>query len=258
LYFRTSSVAIVVGLVLLVVVVEAQGPAATGCRADLAEGLAYFVRYDRDPENIDRALAAYDRAADDPACAYEAHWRAADAHLCWGTTLEGKKKRITQFQNGVRRAQMAIAADPSRPEGHHFYAVNLGSIVETGGMLRHVRKIKKVIRAMEDALAADPDFVPALVVEAQFNLDMPGLFGGDMDKAKRALDRAMAADPRYEMVYLSLAKYHRKRKEYDKALEFLDRLEAMTESDHACLACYRTIDKPNAKRMRAEILEKMR
>ena len=231
-------------------------PPAGACRAQIQEAQALFARYHLDGRNVDRALALYERAAGDAACAYEAAWRAADAYLNWGSAQSAKKDRLANFEKGIAKADEAIRLAPGRPEGHYFRAVNIGSIIDTGGVIRHMAKVGEVKKSLERTLAADPDYAPALVVKGQFLLDMPGIFGGDDDEAMRCFARAHRLAPTYETAYTSMAKYYMKKKRWDDALAALDRLEAMPEQDHACLACYLTIDKPLAEKMRAEILQK--
>jgi tetratricopeptide (TPR) repeat protein len=243
-------------LALLAFAAGAMGQAPPACRAKIDEGRATFGRFHLDPANVGRALALYDAAAREPACAYEAAWRAAELFLNWGTSRPAKAERITNFEKGIARADAAIAIAPGRPEGHYFRTVNVGSIIDTGGVLRNMGKVGEVKRSLDRTLAADPDFAQALIVKGQFLLDMPGIFGGDDAEALALFERARRLAPTCETVYTSLAKFFIKKKRWDDALAALDRLEAMPERDHACLACYLTIDKPLAAGMRAEIREK--
>lgn len=237
---------------------DEQEQAPPACHELLKVGQTQFGLYDQDPKNIDHALAAFAEAALNPACSFEASWRSAEVYLCWGQVQAEKKKKIEHYELGMAQAKKAIALAPDRPEGHHFLAVNLGSIVETGGVIRNMGKVKSLRRSMQKALEADPDFAPALVVQAEFLMDLPGLFGGDDDQAQGLLLRALAADPECDTVYTSLAKFYFKEKQYPDALELLDRLESRPAAAHSCPACYLTIDLIKAKELRRKINEKIK
>ncbi|MCZ7586015.1 MAG: hypothetical protein M5R36_23305 [Deltaproteobacteria bacterium] len=165
-------------VIFTLLVAVAPAMADDDCRASIDQATALFDRYHEDAANFDRAVTRYEEAANSDACAYEARWRLSELYLCWGTVARDKKEKIAKFEAGVRYAEQAIEKNAGGKEAHYELAANLGSIVQIKGPMKHLMKVRRLRKENQKALAIDPKFAPALVVEAGFNAEMPGLFGG--------------------------------------------------------------------------------
>lgn len=216
------------------------------CSAKIERGKHHFGLYHLGEQHYRQALAAFVEASEDPGCAYEAAWRLADLCLCWGTWQTDPKQKRAHFQKGMAYAQRAIELAPEGKHGHYQYAVNLGSIVQMEGVMKALVKARRIKKANAKALAADGDFAPALVVEARFMADLPGIFGGSDERAEALFRKAIASDPHWETAYVELAAFLLKRKRPDEAKAFLDKLLA-PNFPHRFAAPWLTLDEPRAR-----------
>ena len=225
---------------------------AEECAKALEQGKLHFARYDQGQKEFDLAQAAYLEAVKDPACAYEAYWRLADLHLCWGTVQKEKAVKIAIFQKGIQFAEKAVETNPNGPEGHYQYCVNQGSIIDIEGAMMNLGKVRKIKKANDKALSLNPNFAPALAVDGRFEIDMPGLFGGSNKRGEEQLRKAIRAAPDYETSYTELAAFLIKEKRYQEAQQTLEKLLA-PDFKHEFNAPWLTIDKPKALELQKKI-----
>ena len=227
--------------------------AAQECRRLLDAGVSHFSLYHKDPVHVGQAAEAYLNAAKDADCAYEAYWRLADLYLCWGTVQKSKAEKIRNFKKGAEYASLAIKTKPGAKEGHYYRAVTTGSIVQVEGPMKNLLRVREVNKENGKALAIDPGYSPALLVEARFMADMPGIFGGSDRKAETLFRKAIDADPQWETPYVSLAEFLFHRKRFAEAGELLKKVLA-DDFPHRYEAPWVTIDKPKAQTLTAKIM----
>jgi TonB family protein len=91
----------------------------------------------------------------------QAHADKAEAYLA----VAGFYQRTSQFDRAVAAVEEAAALDPSNPKGHQLAATYYEEIVRKGTLdpVDKATKIAQGISATDRALAADPDFVDAIV-----------------------------------------------------------------------------------------------
>jgi tetratricopeptide (TPR) repeat protein len=222
---------------------------AQTCQESLRTGQRQFNSFHQDPGLLRQAIAAFETAAADPACAYEARWRLADLYLNHGTILRAKTEKIETFKRGQREALAAIQLAPNGPEGHYYYAVNLGSQIEQEGALKAIFKLKRLAGEIDTTLGIKPDFAPALVVKARYMADLPGIFGGSDKKAEEFFKKALKADPNCESAYVEYARFLLERKRPTEARTLLDSL-FRPDFKHANEATWTLVDKPAIEKLR--------
>lgn len=220
---------------------------ADNCKEKIDHGKSHFKQYHHNEnENFEGAVTAYQEAAQSSQCAYEAYWRLSELHLHWGTFQSSKKVKIAVFEKGVEYANKAIKANPNGKEGHFFFSVNTGSLIVTEGMMGNLRKVKTIKNANETALGIDPNYAPSLVVKGRINHDMPGVFGGDDEKAEQLFRKAIACSPDYETAHMELAKLLYDKKRFDEAEACLTTLLAPS-FPHSIPASWESLGKPEAE-----------
>jgi tetratricopeptide (TPR) repeat protein len=73
-------------------------------------------------------------------------------------------------------------------------------------VLRSLFLLPEVKRGMETALELDPRFPPAYVLAGTVYYEVPGLFGGDLEKSETLFRRGLEVDPRFTGLRLGLAR----------------------------------------------------
>jgi tetratricopeptide (TPR) repeat protein len=243
---------LVLPLAAAVLLSTAAPAAAQSCQESLKTGLQQYREFHRDPSLLDKATQSFQAAAADASCAFEAHWRLADLYLNRGVIEKAKAKKKEHFAAGQKEAQAAIELKPAAPEGHYFYAVNIGSQIELEGVLKNVLKLKTLIAEVDKAIAADPNFAPALVVKARFMADLPGIIGGNDEKAEALFRRALKAWPNYENSSVEYARFLIDRHRARVARGLLDALFS-PDFKHANEATWTLIDQPEIAKLREKL-----
>src|SRR5262249_38235886 len=89
---------------------------------------------------------------------------------------------------------------------HFWYATNAGRWGQTKGVLRSLFLLPEVKRGMETALELDPRFPPAYSLAGTVYYEVPGLFGGDLEKSEALFRKGLEVDPRFTGLRVGLAR----------------------------------------------------
>jgi tetratricopeptide (TPR) repeat protein len=171
-----------------------------------------------------------------------------------GDGVEEKDARLKLFYRGRDYGEMAIELDEESPDAHFWYMVNVGRVGQTKGVLNSLVLVPTVREEIETVLEIDPEHTGALDAQAMLYYELPGLLGGNLNKSMEALNKGIALDSNYTLLYVDMAKVYIKKKNYEKARWYLNRaLEITTptyEADHVL------DDKPEALALLEEIKDK--
>ena len=95
------------------------------------------------------------------------------------------EEKLDAYEQGRQAARRAAEIAPRNGRAHFWYATNAGRWGQTKGVLRSLFLLPEVKRGMETALELDPRFPPAYVLAGTVYYEVPGLFGGDLEKSER-------------------------------------------------------------------------
>jgi Tfp pilus assembly protein PilF len=104
---------------------------------------------------------------------------------------------------------------------------------------------------METALELDPRFPPAYVLAGTVYYEVPGLFGGDLEKSEALFRRGLEVDPRFTGLHLGLARTLIKRGRIAEARRELEAV--LGEKAPANLADWTLKDAPQARALLASL-----
>jgi tetratricopeptide (TPR) repeat protein len=150
-------------------------------------------------ESLSKAIGAAEfwarRLAANPSD-FEAGWKLARMCYWLGDHVPASERRA-RFEQGIEAGRKAAAAQPARPEGHFWLAVNMGSMAEGFGMRAGLRYRGPVKASLEKALALDPSYLNGSPDRAlgRWYARVPGLFGGSDAKAVEHLQRSLTYAP---------------------------------------------------------------
>ncbi|MBS4015339.1 MAG: tetratricopeptide repeat protein [Candidatus Latescibacteria bacterium] len=162
-----------------------------------------------------------------------------------------KQEKLHCFNKGIDYAQKAIRIDSGSVWAHFWYMANLGAATQLKGIFSSLASVSEVKREINLVLKLDPVNVWALNAQANVYYELPGILGGDLDKSIEILQRAIAIDPNYSILYISLANVYIKKKDYRNARFYLNQVLTL-ENPHP-LADYVIDDKPNALKLLRQI-----
>lgn len=181
----------------------------------------------------------------------EALWRVAQLYYTYGDKASSKEEKLKFYEKGKEFAKKLIELNPNHPQGHFWFAVNLGRVAQTKGVLNSLFLAPTIKRGFEKALELYPKHTGAMNGLAVFYYELPGLLGGSLDKSLEWLNKAISIDPNYSLLYINFAKVYIKKKEYNKAREYLEKMLAIKNPSYP--ADFWLKDKKEAEEMLAEI-----
>ncbi len=180
-------------------------------------------------------------------------WR--KSHLCFerGYASKENSEKKEWYKRGEKFAELAIQKNPKNPEAHFWFATNKGSLGKLNGILNSLFMVDDLKKEAQKVIELDSTHAGAHMILGEVYKSLPGLFGGDKQKALEEFETAMEKDSLYTAVYLSLAKIYRDRGKQEKAKAILYKLISLdTSRDVRRLELY---DKKDAEKLLKELKE---
>lgn len=116
------------------------------------------------------------------------------------------EEKLDAYEQGRQAARWAAEIAPRNGRAHFWYATNAGRWGQTKGVMRSLFLLPEVKRGMETALELDPRFPPAYVLAGTVYYEVPGLFGGDLEKSERLFRTGLEVDGRFTGLRVGLAR----------------------------------------------------
>lgn len=227
-------------------------PAAAPGQTPVESARALVARYHEDPAVIDRArdllqsALARDRQVDTMVMLSYVHFLYGDVRA---TTTEDK---LAAYDRGREIGKRAVELAPRNPEAHVWYGINTGRWGLTKGVMRSLFLLPTVRQEVDATLALDPQNLRALALSGNVFLEVPGLFGGDREKAEQQFRKALELDPRFTVARVDLARVLIATRRYADARRELQRV--IDEPTPNSVADWTVKDLPRAR----ELLESIK
>jgi tetratricopeptide (TPR) repeat protein len=171
-----------------------------------AEVRALASRYHEDPTRIDALRAALAQAVRTDSQVDNLLALAQIAFLYGDVRAKTTEDKLEAYEQGRQAAERAAAVAPRNARAHFWYATNAGRWGQTKGVLRSLFLLPEVKRGMQTALDLDPRFPPAYVLAGTVYYDVPGLFGGDLEKSEQLFRKGLEVDGRLTALRVGLAR----------------------------------------------------
>lgn len=157
------------------------------------------------------------------------------------------EEKLDAYEQGRQAARRAAEIAPRNGRAHFWYATNAGRWGQTKGVMRSLFLLPEVKRGMETALALDPRFPPAYVLAGTVYYEVPGLFGGDLEKSERLFRTGLEVDGRFTGLRVGLARTLVKRGRIPEARRELQAV--LDEKAPSNPADWTLKDSPEARRL---------
>lgn len=180
-----------------------------------------------------------------------AHYELSKIFYLMGDNAETKDEKLKLYNQGIEYGKKALKIDSNSAWSHFWYLVNLGRTGQTKGVLNSLMLVSPMKKEIAEILKIDSNHTGALDVRAMLYYELPRLFGGNLNKSIDALNRAIAMDSNYTILYVDMAKVYLKKKDYQKARWYLNRVLEIKNPTYE--ADYILDDKPEAM----ELLKKI-
>lgn len=180
-----------------------------------------------------------------------ANYKLSQIYFTIGDHTSNKSEKIKYFDLGLTYAKKALAIDSNSVWAHFWYLANLGALTQQKGVFSSLTAVSEVKKEIETVLRLDPNNVWALNAQANVYYELPKILGGDLDKSIEILNRALAIDSNYSILYVSIAKAYIKKRDFSRARFYLNKLLSLTNPWP--LADYLIDDKPTGLKLLKEI-----
>jgi tetratricopeptide (TPR) repeat protein len=157
------------------------------------------------------------------------------------------EEKLDAYEQGRQAARRAAEIAPRNGRAHFWYATNAGRWGQTKGVMRSLFLLPEVKRGMETALELDPRFPPAYVLAGTVYYEVPGLFGGDLEKSERLFRTGLEVDGRFTGLRVGLARTLIKRGRIPEARRELQAV--VDEKTPSNPADWTLKDSPEARRL---------
>jgi tetratricopeptide (TPR) repeat protein len=238
------------GLAVILLALVTSASVALG-QTPAASARALVARYHEDPTVIDRARdlleAALnrDRQVDTMVTLSFVYFLYGDVRA---TTTEDK---LAAYDRGRELGKRAVELAPRNPEAHVWYGINTGRWGLTKGVMRSLFLLPTVREQVDATLALDPKNLRALALSGNVFLEVPGLFGGDRDRAEAQFRKALEIDSHFTVARVDLARVLIAKGRYADARRELQRV--IDERTPSSMADWTVKDLPRARELLASI-----
>ncbi len=239
----------VIGLVIICSLVVAQNADSLIDHAIELDATRHLETSNLD-ESRDILLQVLEREPDH----LRANYELSKVYYHLGDRAETRDEKIELYTKGTEYGQEAIKIDGDSEWAHLWYVVNLGRRSQTKGIFNSLAYVPTVKHEVNKVLAIDPEHTIALDVKAMFYYELPGLLGGNVNKSIELLNEALALDSSYALLYVDMAKCYVKKKDYETARQYLQRVIALENPTY--VADHILKNKPQAEQLLEEIKDK--
>ncbi|MCI0665162.1 MAG: TRAP transporter TatT component family protein [Acidobacteria bacterium] len=183
------------------------------------------MTFGEDPERDKESLAVVEKSLVKYGSNYQFLWRASRACYFVGDHIaETEKSRL--FERGIETGRLAISLEPDAVEGHFWLAANYGGLAEQKGPFKALQLIKNIRAGMETVLRLNELYENggAYLALGEMDRRLPGIIGGNLDRAISRLEKGLSVAPNNLEIKLSLAEAYLERKRKETARRLLQEI----------------------------------
>lgn len=129
------------------------------------------------------------------------------ARLRLGDLARGKKTKIVHYEAGKALALRAQKINPKLADAYFWEAANLAVIGRTNGVTSSLFMLGDLKKTLYKALELDPQHHLARETIGSIYAAVPGLLGGDDDKAEAHFKDVLKRDPHFTATHLTYAHF---------------------------------------------------
>jgi tetratricopeptide (TPR) repeat protein len=195
-----------VALACLGVGLHLSGHVASAQSPLVAELNAIATRYHEDPSRLDKIQAGLEEALKT-----DSHVdnlvALARVSFIWGDIrARNADEKLDAYDRGRQVAKRAVELTPKNVPAHFWFAINSGRWAQTKGVLRSLFLLPTLKEEIQIILDLDPKFTPVYALAGTVYYEVPGVFGGDLNRAEEMFRKGLAQDPRFAAMRVGLGK----------------------------------------------------
>lgn len=176
----------------------------------------------------------------------------ARARLRLGDATKGDDA-VKQYELGRKAAQAALALDANDDEALFWDTAHLACIGRTKGIVNSLFMLGDLKRGLERTLELNPNNHYARDTLAKVYHEVPGIMGGDDEKAEELLLEVLRRDPKFTSTMVTLGQFYIDQRRYAEARRWLQQVIDMPSSESSRPNDHWRFNVPDAKRELARI-----
>ncbi len=197
-----------------------------------SEAEKLFAQRD-DLAKLREAIAIIGKARNPDNRDYEVEWRFARYNYFLGRHTNDEKEAEAVFNTGKDAAKIASNMEPQKPDGHFWFAANLGEICKKSPITVGLRSVGDVQESMKKVIELQPSYQGASAYDGLAQIELgTRLKGGSAEKAVEYLEKALSIENNNTNLHLHLAEAYlalKKDGEARRQLELLLRMKPNPE-----------------------------
>ena len=177
-----------------------------------------------DIEKLKNAVATLEKARSGGQN-FEVEWKLAKYSYFLGKQTKDRAESDKLFESGRDAGKIAMRLDPGKPDGHFWYAANLGELARNNPVTVGFGSIGDVQNAMNKVIELQPNYQNASAYDALGQIEYAmRLTSGDLNKAVEFYKKGIEVDKDNANLYLHLAEAYIALKRPAEAKQKLDEL----------------------------------
>jgi len=172
----------------------------------VAELRSFSTRYHENPSRLDAIRAGLEGAA---RTGEDVETLVALAQVCfiWGDVRAvSDDQKLEAYDRGRQAAKRAVELDSKNILAHFWYGANTARWGQTKGVVRSLFLLPAVKEEIRVILELDPSFPAVYALAGNVFYEVPGLLGGDLDKAEEMFRKGLELDPKFTAMRVGLGK----------------------------------------------------
>jgi tetratricopeptide (TPR) repeat protein len=160
----------------------------------------------RDIEKLRTAYEVMSYLRDPAERSYEVEWKFARMAYFLGKQAPNDPQSESILERGKQAGAIASRIEPKRPEGHFWFAANLGELGKRSPVTVGVKVVDDIREAMNTVISIQPNYEGASAYDALAQVEMATrIFDGKAEKAVEHLEKGIAVDPNNPNLRVNLA-----------------------------------------------------
>lgn len=156
---------------------------------------------------------------------FEVEWKLAKYSYFLAKRTTDRADSDKLFEGGRDAGKIAIRLAPDKPDGHFWYAANLGELARNNPVTVGLGAVGDVRTAMEKVIQIQPDYQNASAYDALGQIEYgTRLTSGDLNIAVEQYKKGIEVDPKNANLYLHLAEAYIAQKKPAEAKQTIDAL----------------------------------
>lgn len=160
-----------------------------------------------DIENLRKAADLLGQARDPDKRNYDVEWRYAKICYFLGKAEKDPEESERIFEKGRDAGKIASRIEPDKPDGHFWYAANLGELARMSPITVGLKSLDDIRAAFQRVIEIQPDYQGASAYDALGDIELSTRFigGGRPEKAVEYLEQGLKLAPDNSNIRLHLA-----------------------------------------------------